>query len=71
HSRLDSGLRSNYLGAAASKAINDTVGEEVFLAKVIDIQKQLQHTWDAHTLELYLSRPDLKWLRRDLPPQLI
>ena len=67
HERLDSALRSDYLSAAASKRLDDNAGETAYLTKIIDIQRQLQHTWTASTLELYLSRPDLKELRRDLP----
>ena len=64
NNQLDSELRSLYIAAAASKALNNNVAYEQYSKKVVDILSQLQQTWEPQALQSYLSRPDLQALMR-------
>ena len=65
--QLDSDLHAALFASIAAKAMDEASANNKFSAKAFDILLQLNQNWDAKTLSIYLSRPDLRTLMRVLP----
>jgi hypothetical protein len=63
----DSELHTASLAAIASKAMGDHAGYRAWSAKAFDIYSDLQHTWDPQAYQVYISRPDIRLLIKQLP----
>lgn len=63
----DSALRSALLAAAASQAMKDEASRMNFAKIVIDIERELRHTWGPEPLQTYLARPDIRTLTQHIP----
>jgi tetratricopeptide (TPR) repeat protein len=62
----DSELRSVCIAAVAAKALSNHDEYKALSAKAIDIDSEIQHTWTPQATKIYLSRPDLQVLMREV-----
>ncbi len=65
---LDSELQASLVAACASKQTGDRPVQDIFVKKAIDILSTMEQNWGFQTLEVYLSRPDIRTFVRVLPP---
>lgn len=63
----DSELHSAYLAKSAAMLLNDAEKNANNSAIIVDTLQKLEHTWGPETFQIYLSRPDLRMLRQDVP----
>jgi hypothetical protein len=45
---------------AASKALNDETGHQIFSKKIIDILDHLRQDWGTVSFEIFITRPDIR-----------
>jgi serine/threonine protein kinase len=64
--QLDSRLRNIYFAAWASRILKNMPESATYATKAVDIGNTLQHTWSPQEFQIYLSRPDLRMLRREV-----
>lgn len=64
----DSSLRASLIAALAANELHRSDDAAKWMAKAVDTADTLHHNWGDTAAQLYLARPDLRGLIRELPP---